>query len=140
MSGGKDVEVPDVTNETKADASQALQSAGLKVDSETKKIPDDKIEEGKVVKTDPEAKSSVKKGRSVTLYISSGTEKIEMADYTNESYESAVEALKKLGFSEDQITTKKNTVILCLQITLLNKNQLQVKKLIRKRQSHFNGQ
>ena len=101
------VEVPDVTNETKADASQALQSAGLKVDSETKKIPDDKIEEGKVVKTDPEAKSSVKKGRSVTLYISSGTEKIEMADYTNESYESAVEALKKLGFSEDQITTKK---------------------------------
>ena len=58
------------------------------------KIPDDKIEEGKVVKTDPEAKSSVKKGRSVTLYISSGTEKIEMADYTNESYESAVEALK----------------------------------------------
>ena len=36
MSGGKDVEVPDVTNETKADASQALQSAGLKVDSETK--------------------------------------------------------------------------------------------------------
>lgn len=72
-----------------------------------KKIPDDKIEEGKVVKTDPEAKSSVKKGRSVTLYISSGTEKIEMADYTNESYESAVEALKKLGFSEDQITTKK---------------------------------
>lgn len=75
MSGGKDVEVPDVTNETKAAASQALQSAGLKVDSETKKIPDDKIEEGKVVKTDPEAKSSVKKGRSVTLYISSGTEK-----------------------------------------------------------------
>ncbi|MBU5577947.1 serine/threonine protein kinase IreK, partial [Enterococcus sp. S131_ASV_20] len=59
------------------------------------------------VKTDPEAKSSVKKGRSVTLYISSGTEKIEMADYTKESYESAVEALKKLGFSEDQITTKK---------------------------------
>ncbi|EGO8195625.1 serine/threonine protein kinase IreK [Enterococcus faecalis] len=107
MSGGKDVEVPDVTNETKAAASQALQSAGLKVDSETKKIPDDKIEEGKVVKTDPEAKSSVKKGRSVTLYISSGTEKIEMADYTKESYESAVEALKKLGFSEDQITTKK---------------------------------
>ncbi|EHE8184492.1 serine/threonine protein kinase IreK [Enterococcus faecalis] len=112
MSGGKDVEVPDVTNETKAAASQALQSAGLKVDSETKKIPDDKIEEGKVVKTDPEAKSSVKKGRSVTLYISSGTEKIEMADYTKESYESAVEALKKLGFSEDQITTKKDNVTL----------------------------
>lgn len=62
-----------------------------------------------------------------------------MADYTNESYESAVEALKT-RFSEDQITTKKNTVILCLQITLLNKNQLQVKKLIRKRQRHFNGQ
>ena len=35
MSGGKDVEVPDVTNETKAAASSAT-SAGLKVDSETK--------------------------------------------------------------------------------------------------------
>lgn len=112
---------------------QALQSAGLKVDSETKKIPDDKIEEGKVVKTDPEAKSSVKKGRSVTLYISSGTEKIEMADYTKESYESAVEALKKLGFSEDQITTKKEYSDSVSTDNIIKQNQPQVKKLIRKK-------
>lgn len=85
-----------------------------------------------MVKTDPEAKSSVKKGRSVTLYISSGTEKIEMADYTNESYESAVEALKKLGFQKTKLQRKKNTVILYLQITLLNKPAAG-KKLIRKK-------
>lgn len=57
------------------------------------KIPDDKIEEGKVVKTDPEAKSSVKKA-DLLLCTSALEQKIEMADYTNESYESAVEALK----------------------------------------------
>ena len=84
MSGGKDVEVPDVTNETKAAASQALQSAGLKVDSETKKIPDDKIEEGKVVKTDPEA--------------------VTLPSYAGYSYTNAVNALAQLGISESQIT------------------------------------
>ncbi|EKD5408276.1 Stk1 family PASTA domain-containing Ser/Thr kinase [Enterococcus faecalis] len=84
MSGGKDVEVPDVTNETKAAASQALQSAGLKVDSETKKIPDDKIEEGKVVKTDPEA--------------------VTLPSYAGYSYTNAVNALAQLGISDSQIT------------------------------------
>lgn len=86
-----------------------------------------------MVKTDPEAKSSVKKGRSVTLYISSGTEKIEMADYVNESYESTVEALKKLGFSEDQITTKKEYSDSVSTDNIIKQNQLQVKKLIRKK-------
>lgn len=103
MSGGKDVEVPDVTNETKAAASQALQSAGLKVDSETKKIPDDKIEEGKVVKTDPEAKSSVKKD-NVTLTVSEGPEAVTLPSYAGYSYTNAVNALAQLGISESQIT------------------------------------
>lgn len=73
----------------------------MKVDSEIKKIFDDKIEEGKVVKIDFEVKLFVKKGWFVILYISFGIEKIEMVDYINELYEFVVEVLKKLGFLED---------------------------------------
>lgn len=78
-----------------------LKSVGLKVDSEIKKIFDDKIEEGKVVKIDFEVKLFVKKGWFVILYISFGIEKIEMVDYIKELYEFVVEVLKKLGFLED---------------------------------------
>ena len=50
-----------------------------------------------------------------------------MADYTKESYESAVEALKKLGFSEDQITTKKEYSDSVSTDSIIKQNQLQVK-------------
>lgn len=63
-----------------------------------------------------------------------------MADYTNESYESAVEALKKLGFSEDQITTKKEYSDSVSTDNIIKQKPAAGKKLIRKRQRHFNGQ
>jgi beta-lactam-binding protein with PASTA domain len=105
--GNSAVKVPDVTNKTETEATSLLEKAGLVVDPKTKKIPDDTIEEGKVVKTDPAAKNSVKKGRTVTLYVSSGTNKIKLEDYTGENYDDAIEALTKLGFPESNITIKK---------------------------------
>ena len=110
--GGKnEVNVPDVSNKTPDEARKELTAAELTVADEIKELPDDKIEEGKVVKTDPAAGASVKKNKTVTLYVSSGNKKIEMEDYSNRTEKDAIEAMKKLGFPESNIKiTKENSL------------------------------
>ncbi|MDA9471244.1 Stk1 family PASTA domain-containing Ser/Thr kinase [Enterococcus sp. 5H] len=102
-SSSSEVKIPNVANKTEAEARSILEEAGLKVKAETKEIPDDSIEEGRVVKTDPTIDATVKKNREIELYISSGSKKIKMSDYTGENYKDAIEALGKLGFQESRI-------------------------------------
>lgn len=103
-SSPKDVVVPDVADKTEAEARQILEEAKLEVQEETEEIADDKIEEGKVVKTNPRAGDTVKEKRTVVLYLSSGAKKIQLEDYTGEAYDDVEEELLKLGFSKDRIT------------------------------------
>lgn len=107
LGGGKnEISVPDVSNLSESAARSKLQEAGLKAAGQTEEITSDKIPEGKVVKTNPEAKAIVQKGREVVLYISTGGRKIKMKDYTNMEYNEAVEALVKLDFKESKIKKK----------------------------------
>ncbi|WP_248624615.1 Stk1 family PASTA domain-containing Ser/Thr kinase [Enterococcus cecorum] len=107
LGGGKnEISVPDVSNLSESAARSKLQEAGLKAAGQTEEITSDKIPEGKVVKTNPEAKAIVQKGREVVLYISIGGRKIKMKDYTNMDYKEAVEALVKLDFKESKIKKK----------------------------------
>ncbi len=69
-AGGEMVEVPDVTNDSRAEAESTLISLNLAPDFVS--VSDDNVEEGKVVRTDPAAHSSIAKGAVVTVYISSG--------------------------------------------------------------------
>ena len=80
------VTVPDVSGMSVADAEQVLIDAGFEVNEEIIKIPDDKYEEGKIVKTDPEAKRSIKKGKTITLYESTGKATYAVEDYTGKNY------------------------------------------------------
>ncbi|WP_270346723.1 Stk1 family PASTA domain-containing Ser/Thr kinase [Enterococcus thailandicus] len=106
-SGGRgEVEVPDVSDLTEAAARTVLENANLKVASETEEIADDKIEEGNVVKTDPAAKTTVKRNREVKLYLSSGSKKIKLKDYAGVNYDEAKANLIELGFSENQIKSE----------------------------------
>ena len=105
-----------------------LQEAGLKAAGQTEEITSDKIPEGKVVKTNPEAKAIVQKGREVVLYISIGGRKIKMKNYTNMDYKEAVEALVKLDFKESKIKKKKNTVIRLKKGRLSHKRLKQIVK------------
>ncbi|EOH96742.1 serine/threonine protein kinase [Enterococcus haemoperoxidus ATCC BAA-382] len=107
--GSSEVKIPNVEDKTEAEARKILEDAGLKVKDETKEIPNDSIDEGKVVKTDPAIDSTVKKNREVELYISSGNKKIKIDDYAGEDYKDAIEALGKLGFKESQIKITKET-------------------------------
>lgn len=107
LGGGKnEISVPDVSNLSESAARSKLQEAGLKAARQTEEITSDKIPEGKVVKTNPEAKAIVQKGREVVLYISIGGRKIKMKNYTNMDYKEAVEALVKLDFKESKIKKK----------------------------------
>lgn len=107
LGGGKnEISVPDVSNLSESAARSKLQEAGLKAAGQTEEITSDKIPEGKVVKTNPEAKAIVHKGREVVLYISTGGHKIKMKNYTDMEYKEAVEALVKLDFKESKIKKK----------------------------------
>lgn len=109
-SSKDEVIVPDVSDQTEDAAIKLLKDAGLTVKEETKEISDDKITEGNVVKTNPAQGASVKKGREVELYISSGSKKIKMADYVGENYEDAIKKLESLGFDKDkQITIEESS-------------------------------
>ncbi|QGR82669.1 Stk1 family PASTA domain-containing Ser/Thr kinase [Enterococcus gallinarum] len=101
--GRGDVEIPKVSGDTETVAREKLEAAGLKVADETEEIADDEIEEGNVVKTDPQEGTEVKKNSEITLYISSGTEKITLKNYEEKNFEDVKAELIKLGFSEDQI-------------------------------------
>ena len=104
FGGGRgDVEIPKVSGDTETVAREKLEAAGLKVADETEEIADDEIEEGNVVKTDPQEGTEVKKNSEITLYISSGIEKITLKNYEEKNFEDVKAELIKLGFSEDQI-------------------------------------
>lgn len=107
--GSSEVKVPNVEDKTETQARSMLEDAGLEVKAEVKQIQSDDIEEGKVVKTDPEIGSTVKKNREVELYISSGNKKIKLADVTGDSYKDAIEKLGEQGFKESQIKIVKET-------------------------------
>jgi serine/threonine-protein kinase len=69
-SGPAQVTVPGLFNQTAADAATALQQLGLGVDRSTQADPT--VAAGRVIRTDPAAGSSVDKGSTVTLIVSSG--------------------------------------------------------------------
>lgn len=106
FGGGQDeITVPNLANMTEAAAREKLTAVGLKPAVDVKEIPDDTIAEGRVVKSDPAVGDVVKKKAEVTLYLSSGSKKIAMDDYSNQTYKEAHDALIKLGFKESNISS-----------------------------------
>ena len=81
-----DIIVPDVSNLTVSKAEKKLQDKGFEVATKIKEVSSDKIKEGKIVKTDPEAGRSIKKGTTITLYRSKGENKYTVKDYTGQNY------------------------------------------------------
>ena len=97
ITGGKQIEVPDVTNMTVSDAIDTLQDAGFVVSDEQREVASSDIEEGRVVRTSPAVGSKRKDGTTVTLYVSIGDTQIEIEDYTGESYLEVKGRLETLG-------------------------------------------
>ena len=97
ISSGSDVEIPDVQGMTVEQAQNALEDDGLEVEKKTKEETSDDVDEGKVIGTDPEIGESVKEGTKVTLIVSTGSEKIEIEDYTGEDVDDVKRELEDAG-------------------------------------------
>ncbi len=65
-------EVPKVEGLTVLEAEQKLQEMGFEIDEEQKEVSSSEIDEGRVVRTSPQAGSKRKEGSIITLYVSGG--------------------------------------------------------------------
>lgn len=112
VGNNKEVEIPDVVNMTEKKAIKELEKLDLKVNALVKEESSDEIEAGNVIKTNPKVGKKVKKGTSITLTVSIGTEEIEIEDYTGKKYEDVEYLLEKQGikvsYEEKEFTEDDN--------------------------------
>ena len=101
-SSGKNVVVPNCKGKKVSVCEKKLQDAGFEVNTTIKTITSKKIKKNLVVKTNPEAGRSIKKGSKITIYKSSGEEKFKLEDYTGKN---AIE-IKTLLETKYKITVK----------------------------------
>lgn len=96
VSGGPgQVEIPDVTGQTREAAEQTLDEVGLGVAVETKKSSD--IPSNSVIETNPPAGGSVRRGSQVTLTVSSGPGKVSVPPVVGETRNAAEQQLSAVG-------------------------------------------
>lgn len=107
LSAAKEIKIPDVTDMTVEDAIAELEDAGLKVADDTEKIADEKIEAGHVVKTSPSIGRTVKKGKVITIYESTGSEAYKIEDYTGKNY---IEVKTTLELSGITVNIEKKSI------------------------------
>ena len=100
------VNVPDVSGMSVVDAESVLQDAGFVVNEETIKIPDENYKEGEVVKTEPAKGRSIKKGKEITLYESTGKATYAVEDYKGKNY-IEIQTLLKNVYKLDVTVEKK---------------------------------
>src|SRR5437588_803700 len=121
--GGPTAEVPNVVNKPFTEADQALKLAGFKVsrkDVEGKDPPDvvpsqqllqqagfqvlvqsepsDSVPTGRVTRTDPGANAQVKRGASVTMFVSTGPQTVDVPNVVGQTQAQASQALQQAGF------------------------------------------
>ena len=77
----KDIIVPEVEGKTVSEVVAELQELGFEVADETISISDATVQTGRVVKTNPPSRAKRTKGTVVTIFVSSGSSKIEIEDY-----------------------------------------------------------
>lgn len=106
MTSPTTVTVPDVTGMAQNLAQERLEEEGLTL-GQVIEVESDTVEKGNVVKTNPTAGTSRRKGAKVNLYISGGDTSFVLEDYTGQAYQGVIERLKtEHGLSVDQIAIK----------------------------------
>lgn len=74
------VEIPKVAGQTVAEAKENLKKANFEI-GEEKSEASDTVEEGRVIRTDPDAGSARKEGSKVNLIVSSGKQSFKIGNY-----------------------------------------------------------
>ena len=96
------VEIPNVAGQTVAEAKEKLKKANFEI-GEEKSEASDTVEEGRVIRTDPDAGSSRKEGIKVNLIISSGQQSFKIGNYIGRKSTDVVAELKGKKVPENLI-------------------------------------
>ena len=96
------VEIPNVAGQTVAEAKEKLKKANFEI-GEEKTEASDTVEEGRVIRTDPDGGSSRKEGTKVNLTISSGQQSFKIGNYIGRNSTDVIAELKGKKVPENLI-------------------------------------
>ena len=96
------VEIPKVAGQTVAEAKENLKKANFEI-GEEKTEASDTVEEGRVIRTDPDAGSARKEGTKVNLIISSGQQSFKLGNYVGRKSADVIAELKGKKVPENLI-------------------------------------
>ena len=82
----KEITVPDVSNLTVAQAEARLKDLGFTINEEQEEQESDTVEEGYVIKTNPQGGVKRKKGTTITIVVSKGVNSIELENYVGQNF------------------------------------------------------
>ena len=108
------VSVPSVVNMTQTVARQTLEAEDFEVVVVYE--ASDTVEEDLVIRQDPRAEAQAEKGSKVTIYVSGGTDKVEVPNVTNKPQREAEQLLRDANLTPEVIekaddSVKKGNVI-----------------------------
>ena len=96
------IAIPNVAGQTVAEAKEALKKANFEV-GEEKTEASDKVEEGRVIRTDPDAGTTRKEGTKINLIVSSGQQSFQLGNYLGRKSSDVVAELKGKKVPENLI-------------------------------------
>lgn len=96
------VEIPKVAGQTVAEAKENLKKANFEI-GEEKSEASDTVEEGRVIRTDPDAGSARKEGTKVNLIVSSGKQSFKIGNYIGRKSTDVKAELKEKKVPENLI-------------------------------------
>lgn len=104
-SGAKKIKLKNYEGETYDDAVSALKKLGFPESNIKKQTQSStEVDEGKIISQDPTSGTELDpKTDEIKLIVSTGTDSVDIGDYTQYGYETAVAELVALGLSENQI-------------------------------------
>lgn len=102
----KDVVIPDVIGMTYEEAVKELEKVNLEAEKED--THSEEVEEGLVVKTNPNVGRTAKEKSTVTVLVSVGKEKFKMEDYVGKDFDQVKRLLEEKGY-EDVIAYEKHS-------------------------------
>ena len=108
-----EVTIIDVSNMDVTAAEKALKDLGLNVSNDITYKSSNTIDKGKVISTDPVIGRTVKKGKLVSLVVSTGQNGIALENYIGKNYYEIKGSLEKLGIKinvETEEVTEDNKI------------------------------
>ena len=96
------IAIPDVAGKTVAEAKETLKKANFEI-GEEKSEASEKVEEGRIIRTDPNAGTGRKEGTKINLVVSSGKQSFQLSNYIGRKSTDVIAELKQKKVPENLI-------------------------------------